>query len=88
MMTITKQFSDTHYGHDCVIKRMIYLTEVYVGLYILTTIEEYKSTWVYQDEAIINTVTEEFRDRKSAYEKFDKLKERLMKIGDTESSHS
>jgi len=67
---------------------MIYLTEVYVGLYILTTVEEYKSTWVYQDESIINTITEEFRDRKSAYEKFDKLKGRLMKVGDTESSHS
>ena len=87
MMTIIKQFSNTHYGHDCVIKRMIYLTEVYVGLYILTTVEEYKSDWVSQDEPIININNEEFRDRKPAYEKFDKLKERLMKVGDTESNH-
>ena len=88
MMTITKQFSTTHYGYDYVIKRMIYLTEVYVGLYILTIIEEYKSAWVSQDEPITNISTEEFRDRKSAYEKFDKLKGRLMEHGDTESSNS
>lgn len=88
MMTITKQFSTTHYGYDYVIKRMIYLTEVYVGLYILTIVEEYKSAWVSQDEPITNISTEEFRDRKSAYEKFDKLKGRLMEHGDTESSNS
>ena len=88
MMTITKQFSTTHYGYDYVIKRMIYLTEVYVGLYILTIVEEYKSAWVSQDEPITNISTEEFRDRKSAYEKFDKLKGRLMEHGDNESSNS
>jgi hypothetical protein len=88
-MEILKQMSSDKYGDGFVLKRMVYLTEIYVGLYLLEIVEEYKSLWIPNSEAVFNHKSIEFRDRRKAMEQFDKMKERLVgKVGDTESSHS
>lgn len=88
-MEILKQMSYDKYDDGFILKRVIYLTEVYVGLYLLEIVEEYKSLWIPNSESVFNHKIIQFRDRIEAMDKFNQMKERIAanKVGDTESNH-
>lgn len=79
MVKLIEQYSSSQYEGWFILHRIIYLMQLYPGLYQVVLTEEFKSSWA-DSKTTFNVKTVEFTDSMEATLYFNQVKEGLCPV--------